>query len=113
MLGDVIAKLAAVLTLDTVAFEKGATLAEKRFEQSRKRFEKIGKQMQSVGVKMSAAITAPLAGLGYQFREIRRYEAFALARPGRAEADHLAFACPSLIDARFELDVAQRLGELR
>lgn len=64
-LGDVIARLAISLQLETAALEKGATLAEKRFEQSRKRFESIGKKMQSVGIKMSAAITAPLAGLGY------------------------------------------------
>lgn len=64
-LGKIIANLAVSLALETAAFEKGTTLAEKRFEKTRKSFEKTGKRMQSIGIKMSAAITAPLAGLGY------------------------------------------------
>jgi hypothetical protein len=63
-LGDVIARLAAVLELDTAAFEKGATLAEKRMEQNRKKLEKIGKKMSGIGKTMSLAITAPLTAFG-------------------------------------------------
>lgn len=50
--------------METAALEKGATLAEKRFEQTKKRFEKIGKQMGSVGKTMSAAFTLPIVGAG-------------------------------------------------
>ncbi|MBX7496759.1 hypothetical protein K3172_12910 [Qipengyuania sp. 6B39] len=63
-LGDVIARLAVNLSLETAAFEKGADLAAKQFEQTRRSFEKTGKRIQSIGIKMSAAITAPLAGIG-------------------------------------------------
>ncbi len=64
-LGDVIARLAVSLSLETAALEKGATLAEKRMNQAAKRFESIGKRMSGIGQKMSLAITAPLAAFGY------------------------------------------------
>lgn len=64
-LGDVIARLAVSLSLETAALEKGATLAEKRMEQNRKKLEKIGDKMSGIGRKMSLAITAPLTAFGY------------------------------------------------
>lgn len=63
-MGDIIQRLAVSLALETAAFEKGATLAQKSFEKTRRSFEKTGKQIQGVGIKMSAAITAPLAAIG-------------------------------------------------
>lgn len=63
-LGDVIARLAVNLTLETAAFEEGADAAEKRLNQSAKRFEQIGSKMMAVGAKMSLAFTAPLLALG-------------------------------------------------
>ena len=64
-LSDIIARLAVELSMETAAFEKGATLAEKRMEQNRKKLESIGKKMSGIGKTMSVAITAPLAALGY------------------------------------------------
>jgi len=63
-LGDVIARLAVSLSMETAAFEKGASIAEKRFAQAEKRFQKIGKNLQSVGTKLSISVTAPLVALG-------------------------------------------------
>jgi hypothetical protein len=64
-LGDVIARLAVSLSLETAALEKGATLAEKRMEQSRKSFEKFGKKVSGIGKSMSLALTAPIVAFGY------------------------------------------------
>lgn len=63
-LGDVIARLAVNLTLETAAFEDGADAAEKRLAQSAKKFEQIGGKMVALGAKMTAAFTAPLTALG-------------------------------------------------
>jgi hypothetical protein len=63
-LGDVIARLAVSLSMETAAFEKGASIAEKRFAQAEKRFQKIGENLQSVGTKLSISVTAPLVALG-------------------------------------------------
>ena len=60
-LGDVIARLAVNLSLETAAFEEGATLAEKRMKQSARSFEKLGKKMTDLGQKLSIGVTAPLA----------------------------------------------------
>jgi hypothetical protein len=63
-LGDVIARLAVNLTLETAAFEEGADAAEKRLAQSAKKFDQIGGKMVALGAKMTAAFTAPLAAFG-------------------------------------------------
>lgn len=63
-LGDVIARLAVNLTMETAAFEEGADIAEKRLNQSSKRFEKLGERMTSLGSKLSIAVTAPLGAFG-------------------------------------------------
>lgn len=63
-LGDVISKLSVSLSLETVAFEKGATLAEKRANQMQRKFSKLGDQIGSLGQKMTIGLTAPLAAFG-------------------------------------------------
>lgn len=63
-LGDVIARLAVNLTMETAAFEEGATIAEKRLNQSSKRFEQLGERMTALGGKLSLAVTAPLGAFG-------------------------------------------------
>ncbi|WP_138423723.1 phage tail protein [Maritimibacter alexandrii] len=55
--------LRAVLSLETGAFEKGADRAEKRARELRRTMTNIGKGMRNVGAVMTAAITAPAAGL--------------------------------------------------
>jgi len=63
-LGDVIARLSVSLGLDTVAFEKGATLAEKRMAQTQRKFEKMGRKIGDMGKTLSIGLTAPLAAFG-------------------------------------------------
>ena len=60
-LGDVIARLSVVLGMETAAFEKGATIAEKRLKQSQRTFEKLGRKMGDLGTKLSVGVTAPMA----------------------------------------------------
>jgi TP901 family phage tail tape measure protein len=63
-LGDVIARLAVSLSLETAAFEKGADVAEKRLAQTQRSLSKIGDKMTGIGKSMSLAITAPVVGAG-------------------------------------------------
>lgn len=63
-LGDVIARLAVSLSLDTIAFEKGSTAAQKQMAQMQRKFAKIGKEIGGIGKTMSLAITAPVVGAG-------------------------------------------------
>lgn len=63
-IGDVLARLAVNLTMETAGFEEGADVVERRLAQSAKRFEQMGSKMQSIGVKLVAAFTAPLAAMG-------------------------------------------------
>lgn len=51
------------LGLETTAFTKGATQAQREAQALAKRMEAIGTKMTSVGVVMSAGITAPFAAL--------------------------------------------------
>ncbi|KPH66903.1 phage tail tape measure C-terminal domain-containing protein [Novosphingobium sp. ST904] len=62
-LGDVIARLAVNLTMDTAAFEQGADVAEKRLAQSAKNIDKLGQKMKGIGEKLSLSFTAPFAAL--------------------------------------------------
>jgi hypothetical protein len=64
-LGDIIARLAVSLEMETAAFEKGATLIEKRHAQMTKNIEKFGKKMTDIGKTMSVAVTAPIAAFAY------------------------------------------------
>ena len=57
---DEIGNLWIGLTMDTAAFEKGATIAEKRMASWGKRMEGVGKRIGQVGTIMTASITLPL-----------------------------------------------------
>ena len=65
-IGDVIARLAVSLALETAAFEKGATISEKRVEQMRRKFVDTGKRI-AVGL---GAIGAAVGTVVYQFRDM-------------------------------------------
>ena len=65
MLDDVIARLSVVLGMDTAAFEKGASIAEKRTAQAQRKLEKFGRKIGNIGKTMSIGITAPLTAFGY------------------------------------------------
>lgn len=62
-LGDVIARLAVNLTMDTAAFEAGADAAEKRLARTASNIDKLGQKMRSVGEKLTLSFTAPFAAL--------------------------------------------------
>jgi hypothetical protein len=61
-LGDVIAKLSVVLGMDTVAFEKGATVAEKRLSQQERRFQSFSSKVSTIGKAVGGALLA--SGIG-------------------------------------------------
>ena len=63
-MGDVIARLSVVLGMETAAFEEGATIAEKRLNQTSKRIAAFGDRMTGLGQKLAIGLTAPLAALG-------------------------------------------------
>ena len=65
MFDDIIARLSVVLGMDTAAFEKGATIAEKRTAQAQRKLEKFGRKIGNIGKTMSIGITAPLTAFGY------------------------------------------------
>lgn len=58
---DVICRLAVSLSLETAAFEKGATLAEKRMGAMQRNFAKMGNDMAKVGQTLTLALSAPFA----------------------------------------------------
>lgn len=59
--------LFASLTLESASFMSGIKAAQKEIAQTQKTFQQVGAKMQKVGGIMSAAITAPLAGIGAAF----------------------------------------------
>jgi TP901 family phage tail tape measure protein len=61
---SLIGNLAVTLGLNTAAFEKGATLAEKQAQKLGRRLQSIGDGMSDIGQKMALGITAPLLGIG-------------------------------------------------
>lgn len=63
MSGSVLAALKVVLGLDTGPFQRGATEAQVESRRMVKSIEATGKKMMTIGAGMTAAITAPFAGL--------------------------------------------------
>lgn len=59
----IIGALRAVLSLDSAAFEEGATAAEKSSARMQRNFGAVARKFQSVGKTMSLAITAPLTAI--------------------------------------------------
>lgn len=61
---SLIGNLAVLLTMDTTAFEKGTSQAQRQLAQTQRKFDAIGSKMQSLGKTMSLSITAPLVAIG-------------------------------------------------
>lgn len=59
-----IGALRVVLGLDSAAFEKGATAAERKANAFAKRMEKLGTRMTAFGQGLSTSVTLPLVGFG-------------------------------------------------
>lgn len=62
--GAMIGNLAVNLTMETAAFERGVTIAEKRLSQLSGKFQTIGAKMQGIGKRLSTFVTLPLVGIG-------------------------------------------------
>ena len=61
---SLIGNLAVNLLMETFAFEKGATYAEKRANQMERKFRSIGQGLESLGRSMTLSLTAPILGAG-------------------------------------------------
>lgn len=61
---SLIGNLAVLLTMDTAAFEKGSTHAQKLLKRTQRQFEQMGNKMKDIGESMSKWITLPVMGAG-------------------------------------------------
>lgn len=116
-LGDVISKLSVSLSLETVAFEKGATKSEKRMNQMRRKFSDFSQKI-TVG---AAAIGGAIVGLNKMFgdlaqkaKEIRN--SAQVAGEGFEEFQRLAYGAKSVGVEAEKLgdifkDVRDRIGD--
>lgn len=64
MPSSLIGNLAVSLMMETSAFEKGASHAQRLMAKTQRSFEQLGSRMSSVGQKLSLAVTAPLLAMG-------------------------------------------------
>ncbi len=62
--GSLIGNLAVNLSLETAAFQKGATYAQKQAANLQKKMQGIGDKLVVAGSKMTIGLTAPLAAFG-------------------------------------------------
>lgn len=62
--GALIGNLAVNLSMETAAFQRGATIAEKRLGQMQDKFVGLGKKVAAAGAVMTAGITLPLVSFG-------------------------------------------------
>jgi hypothetical protein len=60
---SLIGNLAILLSMDTSAFERGATHAQRLLARTQRQFHELGERITHIGIGMSAAITAPFAEL--------------------------------------------------
>ncbi|MGE0178990.1 MAG: phage tail length tape measure family protein [Sphingomonas sp.] len=58
-----IGNLAAILTMNTSAFERGATHAQRLMRQTQRQFQQLGQRISGIGAGLSVSITAPFAAL--------------------------------------------------
>lgn len=61
---SLIGNLAVNLSLETVAFWKGATFAQKQAEKLQKKLSSVGQRITDAGQKLSLGLTVPLAAFG-------------------------------------------------
>jgi TP901 family phage tail tape measure protein len=64
MASNLIGNLAVNLTMETAAFQKGATIAEKRAQAMQKRMQGIGESVKGFGESMTKWVTLPVLGAG-------------------------------------------------
>jgi len=79
----VVGALRVTLGLDSAAFTKGLTAAQKQLRDVGRQFQSVGKTMATVGAGMSAAITAPLIAAGFAASKAAQESADAM---GQVEA---------------------------
>ncbi|QJR00879.1 phage tail tape measure protein [Sphingobium yanoikuyae] len=64
MASSVIGQLRVILGMDTAAFEKGLTDAERQMARANRNLERMGQRMENVGKSISVAVTLPLLAVG-------------------------------------------------
>jgi len=64
MASSIIGQLRVILGLDTAAFEKGISDAQRQMARAGRSFEQIGRRIESVGQSLSVALALPLAAIG-------------------------------------------------
>ncbi|KZC82883.1 hypothetical protein AYR46_02970 [Sphingobium yanoikuyae] len=64
MPSSVIGQLRVILGLDTAAFEKGLTDAEREMSRSTRKLEKMGQRMEGLGKSISVGVTLPILAVG-------------------------------------------------
>lgn len=83
---SLIGNLAVLLTMETAAFEKGASHASKTLRKTQREFQQVGDKMLGLGKNMSAFITLPLAGLAAKGIQEARETAAAMGQVNAALA---------------------------
>lgn len=61
---SLIGNLAVLLSMETAAFEKGNTHAQKLMARTQRQFEQMGKKIGDIGKSLSTYVTLPVIGLG-------------------------------------------------
>ena len=79
MFSGVIGALRVNLGMNSAAFNKGATEAERRMAGVQKNFKRVGRRMERVGKSMSVALSAPLVALAYKSTEAAGQQQKAIA----------------------------------
>jgi TP901 family phage tail tape measure protein len=64
MASSIIGQLRVVLGLDTAAFEKGLSDAERELARSTRKLEKMGQRVETIGKSISIGITLPILAVG-------------------------------------------------
>lgn len=64
MAGSLIGNLAILLSMDTAAFEKGNSHAQKLLRGTQRQFESLAKKINGIGQGLSIGVTAPLVAFG-------------------------------------------------
>jgi hypothetical protein len=66
MSNAIIGALRVVLGMDSAAFDKGATAAQKRMKAMERSLGRTSRRMKAIGQRMSVAITGPIIGIAYK-----------------------------------------------
>lgn len=110
----VIGALRVALGMDSAAFEKGASKAQRRLNVFERRLKAVSRRMKSIGRSMSLAVTAPLTGLVYKSVAAMKEQEQAIAAVDAALAsmgDKAGFTSQELQDMASALQENSLFGD--